>query len=51
MKIALAELTGWIWIALVLYLYVAQSPRLRPPGVLGSLLNSFFDAMTASYLN
>jgi hypothetical protein len=51
MKIVLAKLTGWIWIAVVLYLYVAQSPRLRPSGVLGSLLKSFFDAMAASYLN
>jgi hypothetical protein len=51
MKTTLAELTGWVWIAFVLYLYVAQSPRLRPSGVLGSLLNAFFDAMAASYLN
>jgi len=50
MKITLAQLIGWCWIAIVLGLYAAEV-RYRPSGALGSLLNSFFDSMTASYLH
>lgn len=50
MKTTLLQLLGWTWIALVLYLFIAQSPRFRPSGVLGDLIKSFFDAMTATYL-
>lgn len=50
MKITLVQLIGWCWIAVVLCLFAAQI-RYRPSGVLGSLLNTFFDAMTASYLH
>lgn len=53
MKITLSQLVGWIWIAAVLYLYIAQNVtnRLTPSGLLGDLLKSFFDAMTAAYLH
>ena len=52
MKTTLSQWFGVGWIVAVLYLYVAQSvTRLRPSGLLGDLLNSFFDAMTATYLH
>ena len=51
MKKAAMQWAGWAWIAVVLYLYAAQVPRLRPAGMLGSLVDSFYAAMTAPYLN
>lgn len=50
MKNTLLRVVGWVWVVVVVYLYIAQSPRLRPPGLLGRLLNSFFSAMSAAYL-
>lgn len=50
MKKTLPQVVGWCWIAIVLLLYAAQG-RYRPSGLIGSLLNSFFDAMKASYLH
>lgn len=52
MKVTLSPVLGWVWIVAVLYLYVVERAiRLRPPGLLGDLLKSFFEAMTASYLH
>ena len=50
MKTTLLQFLGWVWIALVLYLFIAQIQRFRPSGVLGDLIKSFFDSMTAVYL-
>jgi len=50
MKTTLLQLLGCCWIALVLYLYVAQSQRFRPSGAFGDLIRTFFDSMTAAYL-